>query len=88
MPIHTQIAGRPGSDDGDTCLTKLDVRRRNVQLVYREVRDDNIDSSEERNSHRFLDPGNLERYNRRDCFVNQQVFDEIEAVLSYENRCE
>lgn len=87
-PVHAQIAGGPRRDDRDAGVPRLEIRARDTDFVNRDIGEDHLDVADEGYLLGFLDVRQAERDRGGDRLVDEQVLDEIEAVLGYEDRRE
>ncbi|KAK1568527.1 hypothetical protein Q3G72_025499 [Acer saccharum] len=84
-PIHAQITSSPRRDYHDTGISRLDIRRQNVYVINRDVRRNHVNISDDWDFDSFFNLRQPEWDHRRYSLGYEEVFDEIETLLRYNN---
>ncbi|KAH7576673.1 hypothetical protein JRO89_XS01G0128300 [Xanthoceras sorbifolium] len=83
-----EITSSSGRDNRNTGLSRIDIRRQNVYTINRDVGQEHVNISNNWDFDCFFNLGQPEWDDRRDCLGYEEVFDEVETLLRYNNGSE
>ncbi|KAK0588462.1 hypothetical protein LWI29_001334 [Acer saccharum] len=83
--IANDITSSPGRDNHDTGISRLDIRRQNVYVTNHDVRRNHVNISDDWDFDSFFNLRQPEWDHRRYSLGYEEVFDEIETLLRYNN---